>query len=123
MERYANCHCGAVQLSITAADFAEIYRCNCSICSRKGAVMGLVMAADLTLTAGQDFLSEYSFNTHTAKHYFCKRCGIYTHHKRRVNSGEYGVNLACIEGIRIEDYMKDTIPCYDGRNNHPSDKA
>ncbi len=121
MERHATCHCGAVQLRITAAEFGEIYRCNCSICNRKGAVMGLVMAADLTVAAGQDFLTEYSFNTHTAKHYFCRCCGIYTHHRRRVDPGEYGVNLGCIDGIKLEDYT--SIPCYDGRENHPSDGA
>jgi hypothetical protein len=35
-----------------------------------------------------------------AEHYFCKKCGVYTHHKRRSNPLEFGVNIACVEGVR-----------------------
>ena len=67
------------------------------------------------------FLSKYSFNTHTAKHYFCSKCGIYTHHQRRSDPCEYGVNISCIEGISIEDYLH--VGYDDGKNNHPSDSS
>ena len=54
-----------------------------------------------------------------AKHYFCSICGIYTHHQRRSVPSEYGVNIACVEGVKIEDY-KD-VKYLDGRDNHPKD--
>ena len=55
---------------------------------------------------GESKLREYTFNTHTAKHYFCSICGIYTHHQRRSVPSEYGFNIACVEGVKIEDYKE-----------------
>ncbi len=39
-----NCHCGAVEAEINATvnELAKIVRCNCSICKRKNATMGMV---------------------------------------------------------------------------------
>jgi len=82
-------------------------------------VMITVPLADLTVTKGADKLSLYSFNTHTAKHYFCSVCGIYTHHQRRSNPNEYGVNIGCIDGLDIRT-ITDAAPWVDGQN-HPSD--
>ena len=55
------------------------------------------------LVAGSDNLSLYQWNTNTARHYFCKTCGIYTHHWRR-SAPQYGFNLGCVEGVNIADY-------------------
>ena len=49
----------------------------------------------------------------------CSICGIYTHHQRRSVPSEYGFNIACVEGVKIEDY-KD-VRYLDGRDNHPKD--
>ena len=114
----ATCHCGAVELSlIMPSGLEKLRRCNCSMCSRRNAVVASVKLENLTVTKGKDKLSLYTFGTHVAQHYFCSVCGIYTHHKRRSDPTEYGVNISCIEGIRIEDY-KDT-GYFDGRNYHP----
>ncbi|STQ11639.1 glutathione-Dependent Formaldehyde-Activating GFA [Enterobacter cloacae] len=32
----------------------------------------------ITVTKGEDKLTEYRFNTGTARHFFCSVCGIYT---------------------------------------------
>lgn len=32
---------------------------------------------------------------------------------------EYGFNIACVEGIKIEDYLN--IEYLDGRDSHPKD--
>ena len=45
--------------------------------------MGAVPMQGLRIVKGQELLTQYRFNTHTAEHYFCSRCGIYTHHRRR----------------------------------------
>ena len=96
-EKKSSCHCGSVQLILTMPNGLEkIRRCNCSICSRKNAVVASVKISNLEVVKGKEFLTKYTFNTHTAKHYFCSKCGIYTHHQRRSDPSEYGVNIACI---------------------------
>jgi hypothetical protein len=77
----------------------QLRRCNCSLCRRKGAIMAGVPLDKLKLLKGEDSLTLYQWNTKTAKHYFCKICGIYTHHQRRSNPNEFGVNVACLEGV------------------------
>ncbi|MFC0682943.1 GFA family protein [Lysobacter korlensis] len=96
------CHCKAVEFEVDLVKgFENIRRRNCSICSRKGAIMAGVPLERLRVTRGADKLSPYQWNTKTAKHYFCSICGIYTHHQRRSVPTEYGFNLACIEGIDL----------------------
>lgn len=116
----ARCHCGAVELALKLPEPMDLCRCDCSLCIRKSAVMLTIPLADLTVVKGADALSLYSFNTHTAKHYFCKHCGIYTHHQRRSNPEQYGVNLGCVEGIDLK-FLFENVPWVDGLN-HPSDE-
>lgn len=117
----SSCHCGAVELAISLPDgIVDPRRCNCSICRRKGAIVGSVSLADIKIVQGEDKLTLYQFDTKEAEHYFCKICGIYTHHKRRSNPHQYGINLGCLEGV--EPNLIDEITTYDGANNHPSDK-
>jgi hypothetical protein len=58
---------------------------------------------DLELQSGQEVLTEYRFNTNVAIHYFCGRCGVYTHHKMRKLPDKYGINAGCIENIDLSD--------------------
>lgn len=81
------------------------------------------MSAELggiTIEQGEDALTEYQFNTGTAKHYFCSTCGIYTFHQRRSNAAQYGVNVACLDGISPFDFAE--VPVLDGVN-HPADSG
>jgi hypothetical protein len=79
----------------------------------------MVRFEDLHIARGEDNLTLYSFGTHTAKHYFCKTCGIYTHHRRRSDPNEYGVNMGAIEGVNPAKY--EPIGWNDGVN-HTSDR-
>jgi len=94
------CHCKAVEFEVDLDNgFENVRRCNCSLCSRKGAMMAGVPLERLRVVRGADKLSLYQWNTRIAKHYFCSICGIYTHHQRRSAPDEYGFNVACIEGV------------------------
>jgi hypothetical protein len=93
-----SCHCGAVKFRITA-DITEMTTCDCSLCTRKNALMTAVPHANLTITEGKELLSKYEWNTKIAKHYFCSRCGIYTFHSKRMLPDHYGVNVYCLEGF------------------------
>ncbi len=96
----ATCHCGAVVLELELPDgIVNPLRCNCSMCRRRGAIMGAVARSGLTVVQGESSLKEYQFNTKVARHYFCSICGIYTHHQRRSNPDEYGYNIGCLEGV------------------------
>lgn len=95
-------------------------RCDCSYCRRRGAVAVSAPLDGITILKGADALILYQWGTKTAKHYFCKTCGIYTHHQRRSNPNQYGVNVACLEGVNPRDLGD--IPWVDGIN-HPSDQA
>ena len=61
--------------------------------------MASVPIERLRVIKGEDKLSLYQWNTKQARHYFCSVCGIYTHHQRRSRPGEFGFNVACIEGV------------------------
>lgn len=114
------CHCGAVRFTVTLTDgLATARRCDCSFCAMRGAVAVSARLADITFVHGEETLTRYTFNTHTAQHFFCATCGIYTHHRRRSNPQEYGINLACLEG---ETPFLPQVEVRDGRN-HPTDTS
>ena len=92
------CHCGAVRFEAIFRDgMGALNRCNCSLCRKKGAVMTSIPLADLKLLSGEDALALYQWNTRVAKHYFCKVCGVYTHHQRRSAPDLYAINVACLD--------------------------
>jgi len=116
----ASCHCGSVQFELTLPDgLDDPRRCDCSMCRKRGAVVASIALDGIKITKGQDILSLYQFNTMTAKHYFCSKCGIYTHHQRRSNPKQYGFNVACLEGVN--PYELGEVIVYDGIN-HPADR-
>ena len=92
------CHCGAIRFEIRS-DFRELTTCDCSICRMKGALMVKVHESAFTLLAGAAELASYQFHTRTARHHFCRVCGIYPFHRKRVTPDFYGVNVRCLEGF------------------------
>jgi hypothetical protein len=113
------CHCGTVRFRVELTDgFNTIRRCTCSYCRMRGAVAVSAQLGGVTVISGEEALSSYRFNTGSAQHFFCSRCGIYTHHQRRSNPQQYGVNVACLEGVSPFDFLE--VPVVDGVN-HPND--
>jgi hypothetical protein len=99
---------------------ASARRCTCSMCRMRGAVAVTSTPEGFRVTEGADKLAAYRFNTRTAEHHFCTVCGIYTHHKRRSNPGQLGVNVACLDGVSPFDFEE--VVVYDGER-HPADNA
>jgi hypothetical protein len=116
----ASCHCGAVKFEVSLPNgLIDPHRCNCSMCLKRGAITASVPLAGLNIFEGEKLLGLYQFNTMTARHYFCSKCGIYTHHQRRSNPEEFCFNISCLEGI---DPLKlGDVPVTDGIN-HPCDR-
>ena len=112
------CHCGAVELAVTLPDGLHgAHRCDCSFCRRRGAMSVGVPLDAVEVLRGAEVLPLYQFGTMTAQHWFCSRCGIYTHHRRRSNPNEYGVNVAALDGVNPRDL--DPVPWADGVH-HPT---
>lgn len=68
--------------------------------------------SQFTLLAGADHLLTYQWNKNIAKHFFCKNCGVYTHHKRRSDPNEISINFACLDDVDMPP--EDTIGRGDG---------
>jgi hypothetical protein len=96
-----SCHCGAIHFSFEGAEITEGLSCNCSFCNRRQALMlPYTLPADrLKREADPDLLGMYQFGPHRAKHYFCRRCGIYPFHESSRQPGFMRVNLGCVDGI------------------------
>jgi hypothetical protein len=75
---------------------------------KKNAFMQPVPLSALTIIQGASDLTLYQWNKKIAKHYFCKNCGIYTHHQRRNDPSFYSVNIACINDIDLSAYTEFT---------------
>jgi hypothetical protein len=118
--RTGGCHCGGVRFTVDLPEELRGARCNCSICSMKGVTMGAAPVEALRITAGEDLLSTYQFNTMAAKHRFCSRCGIHVYHRRRADPSQVGVNIACLDGVSPYDFAE--VSVMDGAN-HPLDSG
>lgn len=76
---------------------------------------------DIVYESGRQWLTRYQFNTMTAEHYFCARCGIYTHHRRRFDPSQISVNVACLEGVSPFDFP--SVPVEEGVSHPMDDRA
>jgi hypothetical protein len=109
-----SCHCGSVRYEVrTALDGA--ISCNCSMCSRTGAVMVFVPAEQFQLLSGEDALSDYQFNKRNIHHVFCSTCGVRSFSRGTGPGGKpmCAVNVRCLEGVDV-DSLK--IERFDGRS-------
>jgi hypothetical protein len=96
------CHCGRVRFEVDAPAVIAALDCNCSICRMSGFLHLIVPAMRFRLLAGADALSEYTFNTGTAKHRFCRHCGIKSFYVPRSNPDGFDVNVHCLDPATIE---------------------
>ena len=111
MKYQGSCHCHSVKFEIES-NLEKIVQCNCSICIRRNAKMIMIPKENFKLLVGSKDLSLYQFNTDIAKHFFCKKCGIYTHHNRKSDLNWMGVNFGCSEDI---DPMEFKAIKFDGK--------
>ena len=108
-----SCHCGAVRLEVEASEQIEAYECNCSMCRRTGFLHLIVPASRFRLVSGADALTTYTFNTGTAKHLFCRTCGVRPFYVPRSNPDGFSVNVRCLDQTAISALK--VLP-FDGEN-------
>ncbi len=107
------CHCGAVRFSVRFADPPQLLDCNCSICSKTGFLHLIVGAADFILLRGAEALADYRFGTGSARHLFCRTCGIKSFYVPRSHPDGFSVNWRALDGV---DAIVPVVVAYDGRN-------
>ena len=113
MPTIGGCHCGAVRFAVFAPAQPVLLDCNCSICSKTGYLHLIVAAADFTLLSGVEALADYRFGTGTARHLFCRICGIKSFYVPRSHPDGFSVNWRALDGVAS---MTPVIHCYDGCN-------
>lgn len=108
------CHCGKVRYQVPT-DLAQVISCNCSICSKKGALLTFVPAAEFKLLSGEDCLSDYQFNKNVVHHLFCKVCGVSSFGRGVGPGGKEmcAINVRCLDDV---DPATLTITHYDGKS-------
>ena len=109
-----SCHCGEVAFEVEG-ELTQVMDCNCSICSRKGALLWFVPRDKLRLRTPETNLSTYTFNKHLIKHQFCPRCGIHTFGEAVDPTGNpmAAINVRCLQEVEFS-----TLPVkhFDGRS-------
>ena len=90
------CHCGAVAFEVDAPAQVTVSECNCSICRMSGYLHLIVPQARFRLLRGADSLTTYTFNTGTARHLFCRHCGVKSFYVPRSNPDGFSINARCL---------------------------
>lgn len=116
-----SCHCKAVQFEVET-DLTGATACNCSICTKKGALHHRVAADQFRLLSGRDSLGLYQFGTQTAKHWFCKLCGIHPFSNPRTAPDMYSINVRCLDAYWDETADLDIKP-FDGQRWEDASKS
>lgn len=115
----ASCHCGTVLVEFELiGSLHDMSRCDCSLCRRVKPAAVTSRVGELQVLDGEAELRLYQFGTKTAKHWFCGICGTHTHHQRRSNPEEYGINVGCL--LEVDPRLAGQAEWVEGVN-HPSD--
>jgi len=80
---------------------------------RGGYLHWIVPREDFQLRTRWEDLALYSFGSHTAKHFFCRHCGITSFYLPRSHPDGVSINARCVEGLELESLV---IEDFDGRN-------
>ena len=115
MIKKLTCHCGGVEAEVSLpSGLKNVLKCNCSICRLNDYEHLFINHDDFKIIKGEELISEYSFSSKTAKHLFCKKCGIKSFYQPRSHPDSYSINLKCVqEPPKINNVVK-----FDGKNEY-----
>lgn len=92
------CHCKRVRWHVRAPKSLVAWQCNCTNCLMRGNTHFVVPLQQFELEEdSKQFLTTYTFGTHTAKHTFCRICGITSFFVPRVNPDGIAVTVGCVD--------------------------
>jgi len=113
-----SCHCGAVKFEVEAEPARGASRCNCSVCTKLGALGSIVKPAAFKLLSPEAGLGVYEWGAKISKRYFCKACG--THCFGRGYLVEVGGDYVSFSYNAIDDFEIGELSVihWDGRHNN-----
>ena len=108
------CQCGKVRFEVEA-EIGKVVSCNCSRCSKWGALLSAVPMSDFKLLSGKDAATDFQFNKHLVHHPFCATCGIqsYAYGKGPGGKDMVMINVRCLDGIDVGQFE---VMNFDGRS-------
>jgi hypothetical protein len=116
-----SCHCGAVRFEADLDVAAGTGKCNCSICAKLRLWSAQAKPEAFRLVAGDSDLTDFRGANAVAHQLFCKHCGVYPFgwvDVPNMTGGKYfNINVACLDGVDIDELMAAPVTFFDGRNN------
>ena len=114
MKHTGGCHCGQVRYEVEM-ELKNALACNCSICTKRGALLDFVPESNFKLISGEAKLTDYLFNKQVIHHLFCKDCGILSFGGTTAPDGSKiaVINVRCLDGFEMS---KVKVQDYDGRS-------
>lgn len=112
-----SCLCGDVKFEVEL-DASQGSRCNCTLCTKLGAVGSIVKPAAFTLLSSESCLASFTRTPEIGKRFFCARCHIYCFGNGHLDvlGGDFvSVNLNCIDGF---DVSQAQLIHWDGRRDN-----
>lgn len=88
------CHCGVLKLVANEAP-SSITSCNCSICSRLGALWAYYDLEDVRILSGDKPGDTYSWGEKTFTYHRCAECGCTTHYTATESDGRKIIAINC----------------------------
>lgn len=101
-----SCHCGNVRFEMDT-DLAVVLTCNCSFCSRRGAILHPVLPENFRILAGApgEPSGAKTYGSGIFTHHFCPNCGIQCF-SRQDGKGRFAprvnVNIGCFDPSLLE---------------------
>jgi hypothetical protein len=114
MTHKGSCHCGGIEFEVDG-NIEKITECNCSICSKRGALHWFVTRDKFRLLTSEDNVGTYTFNKHKIKHRYCVQCGCAPYSEGVAPSGAVmvSINARCLNGL---DLSLLEVGHFDGRS-------
>jgi hypothetical protein len=113
-----SCHCGALKFEVEADPTSGASRCNCSVCTKLGALGAIVKPSAFKLLTPEGELGVYEWGAKISKRYFCKACG--THCFGRGHLAEVGGDFVSFSYNTIDDFEISQLAVvhWDGRHDN-----
>ncbi len=107
------CHCGRVRFEVRAPADITVSDCDCSACRMSGYQHLIVAKPEFRLLTDADELTNYQFGTRTARHLFCRHCGVKSFYVPRSHPDGFSVNARCLDEGTVQSM---TVKSFDGRD-------